>query len=174
MSLSFPSSTRVLNASGRRLSLVGLTLALLLVIAWIGWLFQGTITLYETSFPLRVNRDALLDTPVVAATFPDSAFAFIQQGQEAYLWLESDSADSAIPLRVQIYDIQENGEHQPLQTTVWVQSPEAIAALPAGTLAGRVRIVAGQVRPITLFLRETGWLAASSIRGDTVARSGGT
>lgn len=161
MSLSFPSSTRAIKANGRRLSLVGLTLALLLVAAWVGWLFQGTITLYETSSPLRVNRNTLLATPVVAATFPASAFAYIQQGQEAYLWLEGDSAQSPIPLLVQIYDIQSGSEHQPLQTTIWIPSYDAIAALPTGPLTGRVRIVTGQVRPITLLLQQAGWLATS-------------
>ncbi len=158
MSLSFPASTRAIKASGRRLSLFGLTVALLLVIAWIVWLFQGTITLYESSFPVRINRDALLDTPVVAATFPASAVAFIQQGQQTYLWLESDTGVYPTPIQVQIYDIQVSSEHQPLQTTIWIPSYDAIAALPTEPLIGRVRIVAGQVHPIMLFLQEIGWL----------------
>jgi hypothetical protein len=161
MSLYFPSSTRAIQSSGRRLSLIGLSLSLLVIGAWVGWFFLGTITLYQTSDLLKIDRVSLLETPLVAATFPASAFAFIQQGQDAYLWIDNDT-NNTTPLLVQIYDIETTDENQPIHTTIWIKSPSSLASLPPGNLFGRVKIPTKHIKPIGLFLHEIGEVDESS------------
>lgn len=61
---------------------------------------KGTITLYQASYPITLHLNDPTDDALVAATFPPSAFDFLDQGRDALLWIDNTANDSPIAIPV--------------------------------------------------------------------------
>jgi len=92
MALPFSQSTRSLQADRGTSSLVGLAIALIVLLLWALWLFGASITRYETGTIVGISREGR-----IVAQFSAETANQIQQGQNAYIRLQSMNVGSAFP-----------------------------------------------------------------------------
>ena len=148
MSISFSRSTRSLNRESFRLSLVGLVVIILLLLAWTAWFFLAKVPLYEISRQFEVRRDGSL-----AVTFSSEALARIRPGQSAVLRLAETAGQGAQSLSALVMNTPTTGSRTN-QVELHVFSPELLQP----GLAGEVRIEVEHVSPARLVMRSAGRL----------------
>ncbi len=147
MSLQFSRSLRSLKIDGFRASRIGLILAILNILALIGWFFIAKVTLYETSSAVNLTEDGR-----VVASFESDSMKRIQRGQAGLLRLDLGKDQRMVTLPLTVFDKQEGGD----QVEFLVQSNELATNFPAGKLSGQVEVEVEQVTPAELVLRTSG------------------
>ena len=146
MSLSFSRSLRSLHNDSYRLSLAGLAVGILLLLAWSAWFFLAKVTLYETSREFDVRRDGAL-----MVTFEPEALARLRPGQAATLRLANSSGQEAHALPALVMDTPSGGSSNS-QVELFVYSPEPLQP----GLTGQVQVEVDYVSPAMLALRSAG------------------
>ena len=146
MSLSFSRSLRSLQNDSYGLSLVGLAVGILLLVAWSAWFFLAKVTLYETSREFDVRRDGAL-----MVTFEPEALARLQPGQTARLRLANTTGQTAGTLLALVMDTPSGGSGNS-QVELYVYSPEPLQP----GLTGQVQVEVDYVSPAVLALRSAG------------------
>lgn len=149
MSTHFPYSTRAMQASGRRPSLIGLLLSLALITSWMLWFTLGRITLYATSTTI-----AITDRGLVTATFPATAREQIGPGQAARVSFDSpENATLGGVLPGEVYRIQSGNDFDSIQVQIWLDEDAPILQRPSTIVSGRVEVAVAQVAPVQLFVQ---------------------
>ena len=146
MTLSFSRSLRSLQNDSYGLSLVGLAVGILLLVAWSAWFFLAKVTLYETSREFDVRRDGAL-----MVTFEPEALARLQPGQTARLRLANTTGQTAGTLLALVMDTPSGGSGNS-QVELYVYSPEPLQP----GLTGQVQVEVDYVSPAVLALRSAG------------------
>jgi hypothetical protein len=151
VSIPFSRSMRSLYADDFRLSLLGILLAVILLLAWAAWFFLARITFYETGQIVSVNRDG-----TVIADFGPGALGRIQSGQSASLKFNDVSGDLAQAIPSIVTDVASQVQEERVQVELYILG-EAIALISSqDNLTGQVEVKVERISPATLVMRASG------------------
>jgi len=141
MSSPFARTLRALDSDDFRVSNMVVVLVLVLLAAWIWWLFSGSVAQYESSSRVRVEPNRFI------ASFPARVLDQVRPGQPATLILDGAS----IPARVAALGIDaSSGQVQAILLPA-TESPVA-----ASTKSAQASVEVERVTPVTLVLRAIG------------------
>lgn len=152
MSLSFPRSLRAFHNDSFRPSLVTLSIATVLLVAWGVWFFGAQVTLYETSreFQIAENRTLLV-------TFPPESLTRIRASQQALVRLEVGAGEPPVSYSALVMNTPEtNAPDQRVE--VYVLAPEPLRP----GLTGVVQVEVDYASPAALIMRPVGQLAGTA------------
>ncbi len=152
MAISFSRSMRSLHSDSFRPSLAALSIAIVLVAAWLVWLVFASITIYESSQDWQLQRDGSL-----LVRFPEKTIARLHPGQTAILALQADPNQPPQQLKAIVADIPSRTQNHLAADTVKVTLLSN--ALPKDAAGGEIKIAVESVSPLTLITRASGQLA---------------
>ncbi|MDM8527911.1 hypothetical protein QUF58_06800 [Anaerolineales bacterium HSG24] len=152
MATPFSRSLRSLNADSFAPSLAGTLLAMLILLAWLGWFVTVDITLYEISETFTVT-----DEERILAEFPIKSQTRIRPGQAALLRLNVPMGAESVVIPAVVYSTITEPESDKFLVDVYVMSHFSPVPIQEG-LTGKVEIEAEHVSPLTLVMRATGQL----------------
>jgi len=145
MSISFSRSTRALDHDSFHPSLLGVSVACLVLIVWGAWFVLARVTLQETSNQIVLDREGAL-----IATFTAEQIARIRPGQDARVTiLATPNAPEKI-VRAQVAEVANRSANRMMPNTVrlFILENTPIAS------ARQVHIVIGELSPLMFVLRQ--------------------
>jgi hypothetical protein len=140
MSLSFSRSTRTITNDTFRPSLVGLTIAILVLVAWGAWFAVARAPLYESSATLELTREG-----EILARFDDKPFSQIRPGQTAVV-MDANGETR----RAEVMEIANRSQNRLEPNTVRLY---LYGADPSSASPKQVQIQVGQESPLLALLR---------------------
>ena len=160
MAIPFPRSTRSLAADGFRYTLLGLAIAILLLIAWGGWFFGATVTLYESSEQARLN---LIDGEIIQVEFSKEQLANIKRGQRARFFPDGETI-ALTAVVTDVYQPQQNSNQSSAlgQVSLILIDERRIPISLDHNTQGRVEIETEHLVPAQLLLRSAGSQTSSN------------
>ncbi len=147
MAVQFSRSLRSLAMDSFRPSLIGLSLAILTMLALVAWFFLARVTLYEISQSAQINQDGR-----VKASFTPEAMNRLRPGQAAVFRPHTSGDQRAVALPAVVYDLQRGKD----DVEVLVQADAEQATQLTAGLSGQVEVEVEYVTPITLVMRASG------------------
>lgn len=140
----FSQTIRALETEKAQFSIFGLSVILLLLLAWLGWFSLARIYQYETSLP---GQYSLAEAVVV--DFPADSLSRINPGQSAILYLNSDDPDLDLRLSAEVMDVTFTDESK---IQVWLQPrlTEAILNNPQEYSVNQVDVEVDYISPLSL------------------------
>lgn len=151
MALSFPQSTRALQNDRNRLSLVGIVVGLMLLLAWSAWFFGASITRYEDGRIVRTTRDDRL-----VAAFSPQAASDLRSGQTAFIRPEGAAAAEIPAIPAIVADINGTSAENQVDVVLYVQWDAVPPALWGQALTGSVSVAVEQQSPARVVARAAG------------------
>lgn len=142
---------RSLQADDFRLSLLGILIAVILLLAWAGWFFLARITFYETGQIVRVNRDG-----TIVADFGPGALGRLQRGQPAQLTFDNVSGDLAQTSPSIVIGVANQSQENRVQAELYILGDAIALAYLYDDLTGQVEVEVERISPATLVLRAAG------------------
>lgn len=161
MATPFSQTMRSLNTEQAYTSLVGLAIAVVLLLVWLGWFLFAPITLYATSNNVETS---LLDEIIVR--FPASANGRIEPGQEAIFYVRDEAGRPGFSLSALVTDVRAKAEG-PVVARVYVRLDTAdeasLIALSdaAAVVVGYVSVATDIISPATLVAQQVRLLVDS-------------
>ncbi|MGB1288542.1 MAG: hypothetical protein ACPG7F_18550 [Aggregatilineales bacterium] len=147
MATPFSRTMRSLQADNFRPSLIFLAMALMLIMAWLGWFTLSQINIYETSDNIYAVQGGNL-----AATFSNDIVTKVQPGQSATFELQVDNAGQIYTVEATVFEIhQSTGEivFFPYTSLDYLfRNPQSIS--------GSVSLAAETLSPAALLLQSSG------------------
>ncbi len=143
MSIAFSRSIRSMNQDSFRPGLIGMSILMATLAAWMVWFFLARIPIYESSREFRVQQDGAL-----SVTFPPDTLARILPGQKATLRLAATAGQAEQTLSAEVLRIPANR-----QGAVEIYLFSTVEALHQPGLSGEVRVEVEIVSPAVLALR---------------------
>jgi hypothetical protein len=150
VAIPFTRSMRALHADSHLFTLISLSVAILLLIAWACWFLMPYIALKETGQIVNITRDGS-----ILATFPPTAWGTIRRGQRALVRPQSDTTGArSNPIPAVVAEVTQQGRADQVQVELYVRTTEATARwLPPHGLHGHVEIIVAHASPATLIMR---------------------
>lgn len=141
MSIPFLRSTRAITNDFFRPSLVGLTIAVLLLVGWGVWFLWAGLPVYATSTDSQLTRDGF-----VIAKFAPSDFANIQPGMEGVA--KGGTPNQTWQARVMETAIPGYNRMEANTARIYVDATPPLQAPPS-----EVRVQTAQMSPLSLLLQ---------------------
>jgi hypothetical protein len=151
MAIPFSRSMRSLKADRFRTSLVGLSVGMLVLAAWLGWFFFARITLYETS------PNATLSTSgEIAADFAPTALGRVTAGKAAIMRLNTGPGGSPQTIPAIVMEVKDESKQGRVRVELYALEPPQEVAAGQATLTGQVDVEVERISPAVLVLRASG------------------
>ncbi len=140
-----------MQADNYTVALVGLAVAIMVLVVWLGWFLLARVTLYEIgpTVPISPNE------PIVA-DFPSAAQGRIQVGQRALVRLEGSTGAALGPVPALVTDVVNVPEQEAVRVQVYALWNEVGAVPPEEGATGRVEVEAESLSPAMLVMRTAG------------------
>jgi hypothetical protein len=149
MAIPFTRSMRALHADNHLSTLVGLSVALVLLTAWAAWFFLAQIALKATGQVVTITREG-----TVIAAFPAAARDTIRRGQRARLHPQGgNTAEPSRPLSAIVTDVAPLAREGQVQVGLYVLQDATARRMLQNGLRGDVEITVAHVSPATLIMR---------------------
>jgi hypothetical protein len=152
MASPFSRSLRSLNADSFVPSLIGATLAMLMLLTWLIWFTLAQVTLYEITDNFIVE-----DKETIIALFPAQSQTQIHPGQSALLRLDVPIGAESATIPAVVVDVIPALNQDKLEVELYVRSGLSPIPLHEG-MSGKVEIEVEYVSPAVLVMRATGQL----------------
>ncbi len=153
MSIPFSRSMRSLNADSFRPSLVGLSLAIILLAAWLAWFFLAQIALYEISQIVWVNEEG-----IIVADFPLEAQGLIWPGQPALFHPNGTIEGQASTIPAVVIDVVNQVQEERVRVELLSLADPTSPIFLQSDLTGQLEIEIERVSPAILVMQATGQL----------------
>ena len=166
----FSRTTRAIQVDNFYVSLIGLSVATILALAWGWWFFKSEVTMYETSQAISVTNKESLETQfvddgprtktfrkrIVTANFQTEALQRIRPGQGALLRLDGrlGKQAGAIPAIVLTVD-RPDGKRLGKVELLTMMDADAPNPFETG-IGGEVKVEVEYVTPAILVMRASG------------------
>ncbi len=147
MSIPFSRSTRSLASDSFRPALIGLTLAILTLMALILWFFLANISLYQSSATAVLQADGQIQ-----ASFSSDIFPEIKPGQSAIFRLGQTGDQRPVVVPAQVFDTQGGSDDVIFIITDTTNLPVELGE----QTEGRVDVETESISPVELLLRASG------------------
>jgi hypothetical protein len=149
MAIPITRSMRALHADNHLSTLVGLSVALVLLTAWAAWFFLAQIALTATGQIVTISREG-----TIIAAFPATARDTIRRGQRARLHPQGgNTTEPRKPLSAIVTEVTPHAREGQVQVELYVlQDATARRTLQNG-LRGDIEITVAHVSPATLIMR---------------------
>lgn len=152
MSIPFSQSMQSLHADHGRTSLWGISLAIGLLILWVGWFFTPSLTVHATGSLIGQTRSG-----DVIATFSPQESTQLLPGQAAIIYPTSTTSGvTTLPATILEVDLGDPGEAAKVR--LYPESSVDVDTLFANGVSGEVTVETETVSPAVLLLRVTGQL----------------
>jgi hypothetical protein len=149
VAIPFTRSMRALHADDHLSTLVGLSVALVLLAAWAAWFFLARIGLNATGQIVATTREG-----AIIAAFPAAAQGSIRRGQRARLLPKNgNGAEPNRPLAAIVTAVAPQAREDQLQVELYVLEDATARRVPQSGLRGDVEIAVAHVTPATLVMR---------------------
>jgi hypothetical protein len=149
MAIPFTRSMRALHGDNHLSTLIGLSVALVLLTAWAAWFFLAQIALKATGQIVTVTREG-----TIVAAFPATARDTIRRGQRARLHpLGANTAKSSRPLSAIVREVMPDARQSQIQVELYVLDDATARRMLQNGLRGDVEITVAHVSPATLIMR---------------------
>ena len=149
MAIPFARSMRALHADNHFSTLIGLSVALVLLMVWAAWFFLAQIGLNTTGQIVTTTREG-----TIIAAFPAAARGAIRRGQQARLHPESgNTAEPSRPLSAIVMDVKPQARENQVQVELYVLEDATARKRLQDGLGGHVEIAVAHVTPATLVMR---------------------
>jgi hypothetical protein len=153
MSTTFTRSTRALSADEYGRVNWALLVAIVFLLAWIGWFLLARVSLYE------VSSSAQLTAPTrIIAHFPPTALIQIQQGQSAQMRLDDFRWTEYGTVAATVVRVDESVQDGLVEVELAIPADTQTAIPLQASLTGQVEVEVGRISPAALLLNriETG------------------
>lgn len=149
MSTPFSRSLRSLERDTFRPSLLGMSVLVLFLAAWLGWFFLADVALYEVSADARLTSgtEAIVE-------FPPTALGRVRPGQSAQLRFDSFPWTQYGTVAATVADVTRTDDHVEVVLSLHTDTARAIP-LQSG-LTGSADVRVERLSPATLVLRIAG------------------
>ena len=147
VSIQFSRSVRSLQIDSSRLTLVGLGLGIIMMVALILWFFLARITLFEISTSATFDQNRR-----VQATFSPEGLSRIQPGQAALVRLSAPGDQRPIAIPAMVYDTQKGKGQVEL---ILLEDPFGQSGIPS-QLSARAEVEVEYINPAMLVMRASG------------------
>ncbi|RLC19978.1 MAG: hypothetical protein DRI57_05870 [Deltaproteobacteria bacterium] len=174
MASPFSRTMRSLKTDSFRASLIGMTVALILLSAWSAWFFMAKVTLYKISrkayvkadetvvaaFPRKDSRRARETRQNrVVAEFSSKMMGNIRSGQRAMLYLDGDIGKKTGPILAIVKNVNtRQGKGKGVVELLTLTDADSPLRIRHG-LSGQVKIETDYVSPAVLVMRASGLFA---------------
>jgi hypothetical protein len=138
---------RSLRLDGFRATRIALLIAVVNMLALMGWFFFAKVSLYEVGGNLSWNEEGM-----IAATFSKEAMPRLRQGQTATVRLDFGADQPAQTLPAYLYRLPENDE----AVLFYLDRNDLPDSARTGKLNGQVEVEVEKVTPAQLVLRTSG------------------
>jgi hypothetical protein len=130
-------------------TLVGLSVALVLLTAWAAWFFLAQIALKATGQIVTITREG-----TIIAAFPATARDTIRRGQRARLHPQGDNtAEPSRPLSAIVTDVAPRAREGRVQVELYVLPDATARTMLRNGSRGDVEITVAHVSPAALIMR---------------------
>jgi hypothetical protein len=151
MATPFARSVRSIQSDSFRSSLIGLSLAMVLMAAWMGWFFLARVTLYEHTDRVRITgREAAI------ATFPAGVEGRIKPGQLASLVFQVRGEDEPRTISAIVTDVDSQSERSQVRVTLFLLWDTRAALEQQDIVRATCEIEVEYASPATLVMRAVG------------------
>src|SRR5262249_24179361 len=139
---------RALYADSHLSTLVGLSVALVLLFAWAAWFFLAQITLSTTGQIVTTTREGS-----IIAAFPVAAQGTLRRGQQARLYLQGNRTMQSKPLSAVVSEVKQLTPGDQLLVELYVREEAIVRQLLQQGLHGEVEVTVARVSPATVVMR---------------------
>src|SRR5262249_36686010 len=139
---------RALYADSHLTTLVGLSVALVLLFAWAAWFFLAQITLSTTGQIVTTTREGS-----IIAAFPVVAQGTLRRGQQARVYLQGNRTVQSQQLSATVAEVNHTAPEDQVQVDLYVREAAVVRQLLQQGLQGEVEVTVARVSPATLVMR---------------------
>jgi len=148
VAIPFTRSMRALYADSHLSTLVGLSVALVLLFAWAAWFFLAQITLSTTGQIVTTTREGS-----IIAAFPTAAQGTLRRGQQARVYLLGNHTAQSKPLSAIVAEVKQPAPEDKILVELYVREAAIVRQLLQQGLQGEVEVTVARVSPATLVMR---------------------
>jgi hypothetical protein len=149
----FANTLRSLNADRFHTSLIGLSVGLVVLIAWGSWFVLARITIYEVSAAALVAEGG-----IVIADFPSATPGRIRRGQAAWLYPVKDGAKQPVKVPAVVVGFIRPPSAEPARVKLFTVLDRRLNEMLPEDQKVRVEIEVESVSPAVMVLRASGLL----------------
>src|SRR5262245_40905871 len=135
MAIPFTRSMRALYVDSHLSTLVGLSVALVLLFAWAAWFFLAQITLSTTGQIVTTTREGS-----IIAAFPTAAQGTLRRGQQARVYLLGNHTAQSKPLSAIVAEVKQPAPEDKILVELYVREAAIVRQLLQQGLQGEVEV----------------------------------